>query len=35
MCIVGIMSMNFKIIISTIPFIVASIIAIKHYRKIK
>nr|MBK9653730.1 hypothetical protein [Bacteroidota bacterium] len=35
MCIVGIMSMNFKIIISTIPFIVVSIIGIRHYRKIK
>jgi len=35
MCIVGIMSMNFKIIISTIPFIVISIITIRHYRKIK
>jgi hypothetical protein len=29
------MSMNFKIIISTIPFIVISILAIRHYRKIK
>lgn len=35
MCFVGIVSMNFKIIISTIPFIVVSIFAIKHYRKIK
>jgi hypothetical protein len=35
MFIVGIMSMNFKIIISTIPFIVISILAIRHYRKIK
>ena len=35
MFIVGLMSMNFKIIISTIPFIVVSILAIRHYRKIK
>lgn len=35
MCIVGLMSMNFKIIISTIPFIVVSVLAIKHYRKVK
>jgi hypothetical protein len=30
MCIVGIISMNFKIIISTIPFIFISILTIKH-----
>ncbi|MCC7521736.1 MAG: hypothetical protein IT220_08900 [Flavobacteriaceae bacterium] len=35
MFIVGLMSMNIKIIISTIPFIVVSILAIRHYRKIK
>ncbi|MBA4241066.1 MAG: hypothetical protein C0448_10085 [Sphingobacteriaceae bacterium] len=35
MFIIGLMSMNFKIIISTIPFIVVSILAIRHYRKIK
>ncbi|MBK8657169.1 MAG: hypothetical protein IPN20_25460 [Haliscomenobacter sp.] len=33
MFIVGLMSMNLKIIISTIPFIVLSILAIRHYRK--
>lgn len=35
MFIVGLMSMNFKIIISTIPFLIVSILAIIHYRKIK
>ncbi len=33
--VIGIMSLNYKITISTIPFIVLSIIAIRHYRKIK
>jgi hypothetical protein len=35
MCIAGIMTLNFKIIISTLPFIIVSIIGIRHYRKIK
>jgi hypothetical protein len=35
MFVIGLMSLNYKIIISTIPFIVVSIIAIRHYRKIK
>lgn len=32
MFIVGLLSMNFKIIISTIPFIVLSIFTIRHYK---
>jgi hypothetical protein len=35
MFVIGFMSLNYKIIISTIPFIVVSVIAIRHYRKIK
>lgn len=31
MFIVGLLSMNFKIIVSTIPYIVVSILAIRHY----
>lgn len=33
--IVGILSMNFKIIISTIPFIVVSVVSIRHCRESK
>lgn len=32
MLVIGIMSLNFKIISSTIPFIVVAVIAIRHYR---
>lgn len=32
MFIVGLISMNFRIIISTIPFIVLAILAIRHYK---
>lgn len=35
MFVIGLMSLNYKIIISTIPFIAVSIIVIRHYRKIK
>lgn len=35
MFVIGLMSLTYKIIISTIPFIVVSVIAIRHYRKIK
>ncbi|MBS1635156.1 MAG: hypothetical protein JST26_04475 [Bacteroidetes bacterium] len=35
MCIIGIMSMNFKIILSTVPFIVVAVLTIRHYRKMK
>ena len=34
MFVIGIVSLNFKIVLSTIPFIAVSIIAIRHYRKI-
>ena len=33
MFVIGIMSLNFKIIFSTIPFIVVAILAIRHYKK--
>lgn len=32
---IGLMNLNYKIIISTIPFLVVSVIAIRHYRKIQ
>ena len=35
MFVLGLMSLNYKIVISTIPFIVISIIVIRHYRKIR
>jgi len=35
MFVIGLMSLNYKIIISTIPFIVVSTLTIKHYRKNK
>lgn len=35
MFVIGLISLNYKIIISTIPFIDVSVIAIRHYRKIK
>lgn len=35
MFVIGIMTLNFKIIIFTIPFIVVSTLAIRYYRKIK
>ena len=35
MFVIGLLSLNYKITISTIPFIVVSIIAIRHYRKIE
>jgi uncharacterized protein YacL len=31
--VIGLMSLNYKIIFSTIPFIATCVIAIKHYRK--
>jgi hypothetical protein len=34
MFVIGLMNLNYKIIISTIPFIVVSVIAIIHYKKI-
>jgi hypothetical protein len=34
MLIIGIISLQYKIVISTIPFIIISIVAIKHYRKV-
>jgi hypothetical protein len=33
MFVIGVISLNYKIIISTIPFIVVSVTAIRHYRK--
>lgn len=35
MFLIGLLSLNFKIIVSTVPFIVVSILAIRYYRKIK
>jgi len=35
MFVIGLMSLNYKIIILTIPFIVVSVIATRHYRKIE
>ena len=35
MLIIGLWGLNYKIIVSTIPFMVVSIFAIRHYRKIK
>lgn len=35
MFVIGLISLNYKIIISTIPFLFVSILAIKHYRKIQ
>lgn len=35
MFVIGLMSLNYKIIISTIPFIVVSVFAIRQYGKIK
>lgn len=35
MFVIGVMSLNLKIIISTIPFIVLTVLAIRHYKKIK
>lgn len=35
MFVVGVMSRNVKIILSTIPFLVVAVLAIKHYSKIK
>lgn len=32
MFVIGLITLNFKIIFSTIPFIIISILAIKHYR---
>jgi hypothetical protein len=32
MFVIGLINLNFKIIFSTIPFIIISILAIKHYR---
>jgi hypothetical protein len=34
MFVIGLISLNYKIILSTIPFIIVSVIAIKHYREI-
>ncbi len=35
MFVIGVMSLNYKIIISTIPFITVAILAVIHYRKVK
>lgn len=35
MFIAGLLSFNYKIVISTIPFLTVSVLAIRHYRKIK
>ena len=35
MLVIGLLSLNYKIIISTIPFIVVAVLAVRHYRKIK
>ncbi|MFC4740089.1 hypothetical protein ACFO3U_08785 [Flavobacterium ponti] len=32
MFIIGLLSLNFKVIISTIPFIIVSVLAIRHYK---
>ncbi len=34
MFVIGIMSLNYKILFSTIPFIVVAILAIRHYRNL-
>jgi hypothetical protein len=34
MFVIGIMSLNYKIILSTVPFLVVSVLTIIHYRKI-
>ena len=34
-CLVGLLSFNYKIILSTLPFIVVALISIRHYIKIK
>lgn len=33
MFVIGLLSLNYKIIISTIPFLTISVLAIRHYRK--
>jgi hypothetical protein len=33
MFIIGLMSFNYKIILSTLPFLVTALLAIRHYRK--
>jgi hypothetical protein len=33
MFIIGLLSLNFKVIISTIPFIIVSVLAIRHFKK--
>ncbi len=35
MFIIGLLTLNYKIIISTIPFLVVSVLAIRHYRTIQ
>lgn len=35
MLLVGLLSLNFKIILSTIPFLVLAFLAIRHFRNIK
>lgn len=35
MFVIGLLSLNYKIIISTIPFLTISVLAIRHYRKIE
>ncbi len=35
MFVIGIMSLNYKILFSTIPFIVVAIVAIRHYRNLR
>jgi hypothetical protein len=34
MFIVGLMSANYKIVISTLPFLIVSVFAVRHYRKV-
>jgi len=35
MFVIGLISLNYKIVFSTIPFIIVSVFTIRHYRKIK
>lgn len=35
MFVIGLLDLNFKIIASTIPFIVVAVLAVRHYRTIK
>ena len=35
MFVIGVMGLNYKIIISAIPFIVIAVFSVRHYRKIE